>query len=282
MTPPAKSISAGSNVASALRVQDGFSGDGALWDPPIKENEMKRSTTRTLTAAIASISGIFAAAGAMSGPATSAPTVTAGRGGFDHPQQNRYFPVVPGTISRYRGAEDGEISHERVVVTHRSRTIEGVKTTVVSDILRRADGSLEEKTLDWYAPDNDGNVWYYGEATATYDEAGHVESREGSWEAGVDGAVAGVIMPANPHPTDAYRQEYYPRHAEDQAWIVQRKTSTTVPYGTLHHVVRSFEWTRLEKKVVSLKFYAPGLGIVREKDLSGGDESFVLVSVRHR
>ena len=55
-----------------------------------------------------------------------------------------------------------------------------------------------------------------------------------------------------------------------------------MPYGKLHHIVRTFEWTRLEKKVLSLKLYAPGLGIVREKDMSGGSEMFVLVSVHHR
>ncbi|ABL81460.1 MULTISPECIES: hypothetical protein [unclassified Nocardioides] len=202
---------------------------------------------------------------------------------FDRPQQNEYFPLEPGTVTRYRGTDEGDRFVERVRVTHRTKRIQGVTTTVVRDTLRRADGSLAEQTSDWYAADNDGNVWYFGEATATYDRSGRLESREGSWRAGVDGAVAGLIMPAEPRPTDAYRQEFLRGEAEDQAWIVQRNASTTVPYGTLHHLVRSFEWTRLEKPVLSLKLYAPGLGIVREKDMSGGSESFVLVSVRrHR
>lgn len=235
-----------------------------------------------LAAAVATVGGISAVSASASDPAPSATDATVNPRQFHNPQQNPYFPLESGTVSRYRGTEDGDKYRERVVVTHRTKVIQGVTTTVVSDILRRADGSLAEKTRDWYAPDNDGNVWYFGEATATYDKHGHLESREGSWQAGVRGAVAGTIMPANPRPTDAYRQEYYGGHAEDQAWIVQRNASTTVPYGTLHHLVRSFEWTRLEKKVLSLKLYAPGLGIVREKDMSGGTESFVLVSVRHR
>ena len=78
---------------------------------------------------------------------------------------------------------------------------------MVRDVLRRADGSVAEKTHDWYAPDNRGTVWYFGEATATYDRHGNVLSREGSWKAGVHGAVAGIIMPARPTATDAYRQE---------------------------------------------------------------------------
>ena len=243
---------------------------------------MKVTTLATLAAAVATVGGVSAVFASTSAASPSASRSTVNRSHFDKPQQNPYFPLEPGTVSRYRGTEDGDRYRERVVVTHRTKRIQGVTTTVVSDILRRADGSLAEKTRDWYAPDNDGNVWYFGEATATYDEHGHIESREGSWQAGVKGAVAGKIMPANPRPTDAYRQELFRGHAEDQAWIVQRNASTTVPYGTLHHLVRSFEWTRLEKRVLSLKLYASGLGIVREKDMSGGNESFVLVSWHHR
>jgi hypothetical protein len=230
--------------------------------------------------------GAHAAGGAAgrSGHGTAAAGVRAAPdpGHFDHPVQNPYFPLVRGTISRYRGTDEGERLRARVVVTHRSRRIQGIRTTVVTDVLRRSDGVLAERTRDWYAPDDNGNVWYFGEATATYDEHGRLESREGSWEAGVDGARAGLVMPAGPRPTDAYRQEFYLGHAEDQAWITQRHASTSVPLGTFHEVVRSFEWTRLEKGVVSLKLYARGLGIVRERDLAGGSESFVLVAVRRR
>ena len=218
-------------------------------------------------------------------PSTQAPSATAVSAAatvpgarFDHPQANPYFPLEPGTVARYRGSEDGERFHERVTVTDRMKVILGVTTTVVRDVLRRGDGSLAEKTADWYAADNDGNVWYFGERTATYDEHGHVESREGSWQAGVHGAVAGTIMPADPRPTDAYRQEYLRGHAEDQAWVVQRNMKVHVPYGHLRHVVRTFEWSRLEPHVVSAKLYGLGLGIVRERDVAGGNETFVLVS----
>jgi len=247
---------------------------------------MKTSKLCALAATVVTVGGISAASASAGGPApTTKPTsrqAVVDPGDFDHPVPNRYFPLHPGTVSRYRGTEDGARYRERVVVTHRTRSVQGVTTTVVRDVLRRADGSLAERTRDWYAPDDAGNVWYFGEATATYDRHGHLESREGSWQAGVRGAEAGTIMPADPRPTDAYRQEFRRDHAEDQAWIVQRNAVTTVPYGRLDRLVRSFEWSRLESGVVSLKLYAPGLGIVREKDMSGGTESFVLVSVRHR
>lgn len=245
------------------------------------------STPRTAvlgtTLAAALISGGLVAASISSGGA-SAPEVASqlSPAMFNNPQPNAYYPLKPGTVSRYEGTEEGRRLFERLKITRRTKMIEGVRTTVVHDVLRRADDTLAEETHDWYAADNDGNVWYFGERTATYDRLGHVLSRDGSWQASVDGAVAGMIMPAHPRPTDAFRQELYVGQAEDQAWIVQRHISTSVPYGQLDDVVRSFEWTRLEPGVMSLKLYAPGLGIVVEKDVAGGNERFELVSVKHR
>ena len=202
------------------------------------------------------------------------------RARFAHPAPNRWFPLTPGLVLRYRGTDDGEHFREVVRVTDRTRVVDGVRARVLTDVLRRADGSLAERTRDWYAADDDGNVWYLGEATATY-ENGHVDSREGSWEAGVDGARPGLIMTADPRPTDAFRQEYLAGQAEDQAWIVQRGFAVRVPYGRVRHAVRAFEWSRLERNVVSQKVYGPGLGIVSERDVAGGHETFRLVSV-HR
>jgi hypothetical protein len=199
---------------------------------------------------------------------------------FTNPQPNPYFPLEPGTVSILRGSEDGGHLLNRSRVTASTKVILGVTTTVVADLLFR-DGVLEEKTADWYAADNSGNVWYFGERTAVYNRKGQVVSREGSWQAGVKGAVAGMIMPANPGPTDAYRQEFYKGHAEDQAWIVARHQVARIPYGKVNQVVRSYEWTRLEPGVVSLKLYGPGLGIIREKDVAGGDELLELVKVEH-
>jgi hypothetical protein len=217
--------------------------------------------------------------------ATEVPAIAGARSApiarFDQPRQNSYFPLRPGTVTRFRGSDEGKRFVEKVKVTRRHKLIQGVRTTVLRDVLRRSDGSLAEKTHDWYAADNNGNVWYFGEATATYDQNGDVGSHEGSWRAGRHGAVAGLIMPSHPKPTDAYRQEFLVGHAEDQAWIVQRHATVTVPFGKLHNVVRSFEWSRLEKGVVSVKLYARGLGIVREKDLTGGSEVFDLTSVTH-
>lgn len=243
---------------------------------------MKATHLAILAAAVTCAGGLSAASASTSPSNSHAGAGVVDPADFDQPRANPWFPLEPGTVTRYRGTDDGESFRERVVVTSRTKVIQGVTTTVVRDVVRRADGSLAERTHDWYAADDAGTIWYFGEATATYDEQGEVESREGSWQAGVEGAVAGTIMPADPSPTDAYRQELQRGQAEDQAWVVQRGATTTVPYGRLHDVVRTFEWSRLEKDVVSEKLYAPGIGIVREHDVAGGNETFVLVSVEHR
>ena len=220
---------------------------------------------------------IGAAALSVGGPAVAAGTETAGTS-FVEVVDNPYFPLPVGRTLVYKGVRDGQTQTDRVRVTHRTKVIQGVTCIVVHDVARHG-SRLLEKTTDWYAQDTQGNVWYFGEATAEYDRHGHVASREGSWRAGVDGAVRGVIMPATPHVPDGYRQEFYPGHAEDAAWVLSRGGSLTVPFGTVHRVLRSMEWTRLEPDVVATKAYAPGLGIVLERTLAGGDEVAKLVRV---
>lgn len=242
---------------------------------------------RTRGATRAGWLAVLTAVGLLSVGAISMGTAT-GEGGegvdpsdFTDPAASAYFPLQPGTVYRYRGEEDGERFRERVVITDRTREVAGVTTTVVVDVLR-IDGLLVERTSDWYATANDGAVWYFGEATAEYDERGRVVSTEGSWEAGVDDARAGIIMPARPVPTVAYRQEFSRGHAEDQAWVVQRRARVTVPYGHLEGAIRTLEWSRLEPGVVVVKFYAPDLGLVRERALAGETERLELVSVTAR
>lgn len=246
---------------------------------------MKKRTN--LMAALVAIFGIGLIAGSGPGaPAGAAPhpgvapAAAVDPADFTTPVPNPYFPLEPGTVSFLRGSEDGKRLLNRTTVTPWRKVIQGVRTTVVNDVLYEG-GVLREKTTDWYAPDNAGNVWYFGEATAVYNNKGQVVDTEGSWQAGVDGAVAGIIMPANPGPTDAYRQELYKGHAEDQGWIVARHQVADVPYGKVDQVVRSYEWTRLEPGVVSLKLYGPGLGIIREKDVAGGTELLELIKVEH-
>ena len=237
---------------------------------------MSTRTIAVLTAAAAAVGTLLTTSAAA--PQAGAPSGNPDPQLFKHPTDNAYFPLTPGLVTRLRGTDEGERFKQKVHVTAQTRVVAGVTTTVVRDVVRRADGTLAERTFDWYAADQDGNVWYFGEDTATYDEDGRLEDREGSWEAGVDGALAGIIMPADPRPSTAAYMEYAKGEAEDQAWVVQRLPSVVTPGGTYRHVVRTFEWSRLEPRVISMKFYARGLGIVMEKDVAGGHERFWLVS----
>ena len=84
-------------------------------------------------------------------------------------------------------------------------------------------------------------------------------------------------MEAAPKVPDAYRQEYLRGQAEDTAWIVGGPRLLTVPYGVVHHVVTSLEATRIEPGLYDKKVYAPGVGIVLERALTGRAETAVLV-----
>jgi len=141
-------------------------------------------------------------------------TATPNPSNFSPRVDNPWFPLKPGTVYVYRGVKDGKQARDIVTVTHRTQKIDGVPCVVVSDRLYLR-GRLEERTTDWYSQDRKGNVWYFGESTAELDAQGHVKSTEGTWQAGRDGAVAGIYMPAHPTVGRSGRQEFYRGHAED-------------------------------------------------------------------
>jgi hypothetical protein len=209
--------------------------------------------------------------------ATTAPCTTLDPAGFVSVIDNPYYPLPVGTTLVYRGVRDGQTQVDRVTVTDKTKVIGGVTAIVVRDVAKHGT-TLLEATNDWFAQDTLGNVCYLGEDTKAYLPNGQVDT-SGSWEAGVNGAVSGIIMEADPQIPDSYRQEYLKGQAEDTAWITGRGGSLKVPYGTVHDVVTSLEHTRLEPDVVDMKVYAPGLGIVLELAIAGGQEVAKLVKV---
>jgi hypothetical protein len=191
---------------------------------------------------------------------------------------NQYLPMTPGTTFVYDGeSEDGKEKIE-VNVTHETKEILGVTCIVVRDRVWVND-ELVEDTFDWFAQDKDGNVWYFGEDSKEY-EGGKVVSTEGSWEAGVDGAKPGIIMKGNPQVGDAYRQEYYEDEAEDMAEVLSLNESVSVPYGSFENCLKTQEWTPLEPDVVENKYYAPGVGVIKEVAVEGESERVELVEVK--
>ena len=198
---------------------------------------------------------------------------------FDgHVVDNQWFPLVPGMTWAYRGVKDGQPSREIMVATSQTKSIQGVPCTVVSDKLYLS-GALEERTLDYYAQDNDGNVWYFGEDTAELKANGKVKSTEGTWLAGRDGAVAGVFMPADPQVGQSFRQEYYKGQAEDHFRILSLSEQVKTPGATSDQAMLTMEWTPLEPNVIDHKFYVQGIGTVLEQTAKGPLERNTLVSV---
>jgi hypothetical protein len=186
---------------------------------------------------------------------------------------NRWFPLRPGARWDYRETSPEGAAREVVVVTCQRKRILGIPAVAVRDRVIEG-GRLTEDTLDCYAQDRSGTVWYLGEDTKAYAEDGTV-STEGSWRAGVAGAQPGVVMPARPRAGQHYRQEYLAGHAEDRARVLSRHSRVLVPAGSYRHVVVTEETTPLEPALAERKSYAPGIGLVAT-DETGGVHSRLL------
>ncbi|HEX7255384.1 MAG TPA: hypothetical protein VF236_05595 [Gaiellaceae bacterium] len=182
---------------------------------------------------------------------------------------NSYWPMAPGSRWVYHEVEsDGATKRVEVTVTDRTRTILGIPATVVHDRVTE-DGEVVEDTLDWYAQDKWGGVWYLGEDTTEY-ENGRAVGKAGSWEAGIDGAQAGLVIPPSPAVGMAYRQEHYAGQAEDRGEILSLDEQVDVPAGSFDGVLMTKDTTPLEPEVLEHKFYAKGVGPILALGLSGG------------
>jgi hypothetical protein len=190
---------------------------------------------------------------------------------------NPYFPLTPGTTFIYEGQTRQGFEHDEFAVTHRTRVILGVRCVEVHDTVK-TDGELTEDTLDWFAQDRDGNVWYFGENTHEL-EHGLITTIEGTFMAGVNGDKPGIIMKAHPAIGDFYRQEFSLNNAEDFAETRSLTQTVQVPAGTFHNCLKSKETTPLEPDLLEFKFYALGVGNVLTVDARTGDRT-ELVRIR--
>ncbi|MCU1430183.1 MAG: hypothetical protein JWL83_4183 [Actinomycetia bacterium] len=191
---------------------------------------------------------------------------------------NPYFPLKPGRTNVYTGTKDGKKALNIFSPTSRTLVVDGVKTRVVEDRLY-LNNVLEERTSDYYSQDKCGNVWYFGEDTATLDKHGNVLDTSGSFRAGVDGAQPGVFMQAAPELGRRFRQEWYKGQAEDTFKVIDLSTSVTVPAGPFKNALGTEETTALEPTVVDHKAYVRGVGEVIEKSVKGPVEVLQLVEV---
>jgi len=184
---------------------------------------------------------------------------------------NTYFPYATGKkyILEGQSADGLERTEEQRLGT--TKTILGI-TCIEVEFKGYLNGVLIEKAIDWYAQDNNGNVWYFGEVVDNYNSNGTLKDHAGSWEAGVDGAQPGTIMPANPQVGMAYREEYYFNHAEDRAEVTGTGLTVMIPFGTFTNCIKTRNWTELEPDLNENKFYAPGIGLIKEVDVTDNSE----------
>jgi hypothetical protein len=214
---------------------------------------------------------------AAPGGAAAAPS-----GGYTADINNPYFPLVPGRTLVYKGTKDGKDAVDYFSTTHEVVQVDGKPCRLVLDRLF-LDGKLAETTADYFTQDASRTVHYYGEDTAKIDGTGHMEpfGTDGTWHSREFGAVAGIFMPGTPKVGDRYRQEFLKGHAEDHFQILDLNASVTVPYGTFDHAMRTKEWTPLEPDVVDNKYFAKGIGMVKEITVKGPLERLELVEIRN-
>ena len=185
------------------------------------------------------------------------PTASPDPADFVRVIDNSYLPLTAGNAWQYDVVEEGQVvgTIERRV-TDDTREVTGVSTTVVHDVVKDASGAVIEDAYDWYAQDTRGNVWYFGEETTVFE--GGVPSTEGSWEAGVDGARAGLVMAARPRVGDGYQQQLRQGVAEGRAEVLALDETR----GVWTDLLETLDKTPLEPGVEEHRFYAEGLGLV--------------------
>ena len=190
---------------------------------------------------------------------------------------NPLWPLKPGTGFHYEGTRGATPQTDDEVVTRQTKVILGIRCTVVRDTVSEH-GRAVERTLDFYAQDKQGNVWYLGEDSFELKNGRFVRASD-SWRSGVDGAKPGIIMPAHPVRGDSYRQEYYPPgDALDQAHVLGFRGPVKVPYGTFRRSLVTSEFSPLEPQTEE-KYYVAGVGEILERVVKGHHEEFHLVRV---
>lgn len=189
---------------------------------------------------------------------------------------NVYLPLAVGSRWVYEARVDEGIERVVVEVTDQTRQVMGVKTVVVRDVAT-LDGKAVEDTVDWYAQDDEGNVWYFGEETTSFEDG--KSDTAGSWEAGVDGAQPGIAMKAGPKVGDRYRQEYAAGEAEDMGEVVRIGERVSVRDRSFDDVLVTKDFSPLDPDAVEEKYYARGVGAVLVEQLGGASERMELVEM---
>jgi hypothetical protein len=192
---------------------------------------------------------------------------------------NPYWPMPVGaTWHVHVSNPQGESLQETITVENKTKKIaDGVTARVVHDVVY-TNGKPSEITDDWYAQDKDGNIWYFGENTTSIDLDTGKKDSSGSFEAGKNGADAGIAMAAHPSVGLTYREEYYKGHAEDRTKVLALDQQVEAPAGHFTGAILTDDYSPLEPTVSEYKLYAKGVGPVVAVSVSGESEREDLIS----
>jgi hypothetical protein len=182
---------------------------------------------------------------------------------------NAFWSLAPGTLRRYEGMEDGELIELEIKVLPDTRPVvfrvHGQWKVAITRVIRERewiDGDLVEVSRNYYARCHGTNdIYYFGEDVDFYED-GVIVGHEGSWLAGRQGAKPGLIMPGLFLLGSRYFQEVAPNIALDRARHAQMGLEIDTPAGTFQDCVKVVETSPLEPGAQSVKFYAPGVGLI--------------------
>lgn len=184
---------------------------------------------------------------------------------------NPYFPLIPGAWWVYEGGDEVIT----VVVTEKTKLIDGVTCRVVNDVVEDA-GEVIEDTDDWYAQRTNGDIWYCGELARDFEtfegddpEDPELVEIEGSFKAGRDGDKPGLLLPFEPQVGDAYRQEMSLGNAEDAVEVLSISGDEAAPEAGVNcnsNCLVTRDFSPLNPGAEENKYYAPGIGLILETD----------------
>jgi len=192
---------------------------------------------------------------------------------FSHPRDitNPLLPLAYLKQDILEGSEGGmKVRIERTLLPKKHKTFKIAGQTIDTLVMEDREiknGELEEVTLDYFAQDDEGNVYYLGEDVDEY-ENGKVKGHSGAWLLGKDTQNPGVIIPAHPKVGDKFKSEDVNKEIREDDEVVSVGETVSVPAGTYENCVKVKEM--LADGEVEFKFYAPGVGVVREVP-AGGD-----------
>jgi hypothetical protein len=192
---------------------------------------------------------------------------------------NTWWPLAPGTRFTWEGRANrggGRLRHRVVTtITDLTKVIDGIRTVVLWERDINA-GHVVEAELAFFAQDDDGTVWGFGEYPEEY-ERGRLQGAPSTWIVGRAGAKAGIAMPADPRVgTPSYLQGFAPAvDFADRARVLRERGRICVPHDCFDRVLEFDEWNPSEPGAHERKFYAPGVGTVRV-GAAGGKEQEAL------